>query len=191
MTLANSSAKRAKRVLADGSLVALSLLFGTECPRSRVVRFCLAIVPRGYRDVLLPEFTVLFTEAKCSKDAISGNWLLGTGSMAQLKAPLSTVLCSGLEFEPLPSAIVPENMSVEALKAELKCRDKVFTGSKPVLLSRLVESVNVAGPEPRYHGRRLTKNSAVQLRDLGRDFELGLTLYLRKFLKSYPLFVGC
>ena len=88
--------------------------------------------------------------------------------------PLSAVLCSGLELAPLAGAVVPADMGMDALKAELKCRGKPCTGNKAALTSRLAASVGITGAAPLYRGRRLTKESAAQLRDVGGEYHLGL-----------------
>ena len=172
---ASSAARRAQRGLADGRLVALSLRLGTQYPPSHVVPFCLGLVPSGYRDVPLPSFPAFFSEARSGGSALSGTWLAADGPAVHLAAPLSAVICSGLELEPLAGTVVPLEMSVEALKAELKCRGQPYTGNKAALTSRLAASVaGAVGAVPLCRARRLTKESVTQLRDVAGDYNLGL-----------------
>ena len=108
--------RRAQRGLADCRLVTLSPRLGTQYSPSHVVPFCLGLVPSGYRNMPpLPSFPAFFSEARSGGSALYGTWLAADGPTVHLAAPLSAVLCSALKLEPSAGAVVPLEMSVEAL----------------------------------------------------------------------------
>lgn len=170
VAFAKAAAMHAQLQLNDGVLVALRLMHGARCPGTHVVPFCLGIVPSGHRSIDVPQFSAFFSEAGSGASALSGYWDAG----AHVAAPLSEVLCSGLTFEPLPDCIVPLDMSIGALKAELKSRGKPTSGPRPLLIERLLTSVNETSAVPVYRGRKLTKASIRRLREVGGDYRLGL-----------------
>ena len=170
VAFAKAAAMHAQLKLNDNSLVALRLMHGVQCPGTHVVPFCLGIVPSGHRSVDVPQFSAFFSEATGGAGALAGRWDSG----AQLAAPLSEVLCSGLYFEPLPDCIVPQDMSIADLKAELKSRGKAIGGPRPLLIERLLASVGETSAVPVNRGRKLTKASVKRLREVAGNYRLGL-----------------
>lgn len=131
-----------------------------------MVPFCFGIVPSGHRSIDVPQFPAFFSEATGGAGALSGYWQAGT----HLAAPLSEVLCTGLSFEAIPELIIQQDMSIEALKAELKSRDQPVSGSKSLLIQRLETAVQTTNAVPVFRGRQLTKDSSRRLREISSPY---------------------
>ena len=135
-----------------------------------MVPFCFGIVPSGHRSIDVPQFPAFFSEATGGAGALSGYWQAGTHLAAPLSESLSEVLCTGLSFEAIPELIIQQDMSIEALKAELKSRDQPVSGSKSLLIQRLETAVQTTNAVPVFRGRQLTKDSSRRLREISSPY---------------------
>jgi hypothetical protein len=170
------AAASSSRGLEVGDLVALRLLRGARSaaiPECHSAPFCLALVPFGFKETEIVPFSAFHS---VSDDALTGPW----HPTGVLLAPLSAILCSGLELVKTPARVVPNEMSVTELRNELIARgERTPSGVlKSVLIERLSKLLCIPGSvdTPVFMGAALTKTSQERLRFATSDWDLGRAL---------------